>query len=54
MFLIDPELSKMLGPLLAKMFGPPNGFADVFAACSVPLFAVNKLVDLMSEKTPIP
>lgn len=54
MFLIELELSKMLGPLLAKIFAPPNGFALVFAASSVPLFAVNKLVDLTSEKTPIP
>lgn len=53
--MIELELSKILGPLLAKIFAPPPKiFALVFAASSVPLFAVNKLVDLTSEKTPIP
>lgn len=54
MFLIEFELSKILGPLVAKIFGPPNGFAADFAAYSVPLFAVNKFVDFKLENIPIP
>jgi len=53
-FLIEFELSKIFGPLVAKIFGPPNGFAADFAAYSVPLFAVNKFVDFKLENIPIP
>ena len=53
-FLIELELSKILGPLLVKIFGPPKRLVVAFAAYSVPLFAVNKLVDLRLENIPIP
>lgn len=54
MFFIDDELSKILGPLLANILAPPKILAVDFDDYYVPLFEVNKLVELGLEKIPIP
>jgi hypothetical protein len=52
--LLNKLLELALDPLVLKILLETVGLACVIALCSVPLFDVKRLVELLLEKMPIP